>query len=67
MGSGISMSDREFDKQEAYVRQNFEKAKQSVPSRYTSTQIRMKLRQEYYKKPSSNDYISDYDWQKFKN
>ena len=74
MGSGISVSRKEFDKQEHFVRQNFDKAKKNMSqykrdghNRYNDTQIQMKLRQEYYKTPYNkrsyaNEYVTDMDW-----
>jgi hypothetical protein len=75
MGAGVSMSEKEFNKQELFVRDNFKTAKTNMSvykrdnhNRYNDTQIRMKLREEYYN-PSHNKkisketgYINNNDW-----
>lgn len=63
MGSGISMSEREMNKQEEYVQKHFAVAKKNMSkykddgyNRYSDMQIEMKLRQEYHNRPYSYDY-----------
>lgn len=79
MGSGISMSEKELDDQEVYVKHNFEKAKKNMSkykdgtsNRYSDCQIKMKLREEYYNNPysvhqNSNRYIPSYEWKTWNN
>jgi hypothetical protein len=75
MGAGVSMSEKELNKQELFVRDNFKTAKKNMSvykrdnhNRYNDTQIRMKLREEYYnpsnKKQFSKEtgYIANTDW-----
>ena len=80
MGSGVSMSEKEFNKQEQFVRDNFKTAKKNMSvykrdnhNRYNNTQIKMKLREEYYN-PSTNKkfskdtgYIANNDWKTWNN
>jgi hypothetical protein len=79
MGSGISMSERELDKQELFVEKNFDTAKRNMSKykdgnadRYTNFQIKMKLREEYHNRPYSNHnksdkYINSYEWKSWNN
>ncbi len=79
MGTGVSMSEKQLQEQEAFVRKNFTNAKQCLSqykrddrNRYNDTQIKMKLRQEYYKsaydnKPYDNNYIANSDWKNYRN
>lgn len=82
MGSGISMSEKELDKQEAFVESRFAVAKNNMSkykddghNRYSDMQIKMKLRQEYHNQPYNhsyyrkhdNSYIPQRDWNTWKN
>jgi hypothetical protein len=80
MGTGVSMSEKQLQEQEAFVRKNFTNAKQCMSqykrddiNRYNDTQIKMKLRQEYYKSPynnksnDNNNYIANSDWKNYRN
>jgi hypothetical protein len=80
MGSSVSMSEKEFNKQELFVRDNFKTAKKNMSlykrdnhNRYNDTQIQMKLRKEYHN-PSNNKnvsketgYIANNDWKNWNN
>lgn len=75
MGAGVSMSAKQLQEQEQFVQQNFKTAKKNMSAykrdnknRYNDTQIRMKLREEYYDKPNNEKtskdtgYIAYNDW-----
>lgn len=75
MGGGFSMTEKELNRQEQFVQNNFKTAKQNMSvykrdnhNRYNDTQIRMKLREEYYKTPYNRSfyketgYIPNCDW-----
>ena len=69
MGSGISMSEREIDAQENYVRRNFTIAKANIRNKndYSDHQIEMKLRDDYYRTSYNgsyykDNYVCDSDW-----
>ena len=75
MGSSPSTLQHKIENQEAFVKKNFADAKKYFSSqnvgfknacRYSDYQIKMKLRQEYYKHSHNNEYITDYDWKKYK-
>lgn len=72
MGAGIST--REIDRQEAFVHRNFNDVKNQLScikengyNRYNDTQIKSKLREEYYGNKNNNNYILDYDWRTVNN
>lgn len=81
MGSGISMTGREMDKQEDFVQKHFATAKKNMSkykdgrnNRYSDMQIQMKLRKEYhnepfrnvYQKPCDDSYIPQKEWNTWK-
>lgn len=78
MGSGISISEKQLQEQETYVRKNFANAKQCMSrykrddrNRYNDTQIKMKLMQEYHRSPYDynaydNNCIANADWKHYK-
>lgn len=68
MGSGISMTEHEMDKQETFVQKHFATAKKNMSkykdgsnNRFSDMQIKMKLRQEYHNKPYTNVYQKQYN------
>ena len=67
MGGGES---RYVQDQEIFVRNNVDKYKEVLPSRYSKEQIKGKLRQLYANSDSvdrnKNSYIMDYEWSKAK-
>jgi hypothetical protein len=80
MGAGVSMTEKRLNDQEKFVHNNFKTAKKNMSvykrdnhNRYNDTQIKMKLREEYYN-PSHNNkfsketgYIANIDWKTWNN
>lgn len=66
MGCSQSLDDR-IHSQEMYVNDNLDNVKQQLSGYgYTDSQIKGKLRQEYNGNFGTNDYVTNYRWEKVK-
>jgi|LakMenE01Jun11ns_1017448.scaffolds.fasta_scaffold9914920_5 hypothetical protein len=64
MGTGISVDVRETNEQEMFVRNNLPNAKLAMSvyksdghNRFNDAQIKMKLREEYHRRPAKGDNV----------